>query len=93
MYQWQLDAYFAPSTSLVGPTMIGKICLLMELSKEVCVGHICLRPKFSTNKPGQSQLADDMLTVVPAQYVINYYTKLIAKILLVTINFFQISSG
>ncbi|KAA1125744.1 hypothetical protein PGTUg99_012331 [Puccinia graminis f. sp. tritici] len=86
---WQSDAYFAPYTSLVGPTMIGKSRLLMELSKEVCVVHICLRPKFSTDEPGQSQLATEMLTGLPAQYLIKYYTNLIAKILSVTVNFFK----
>ncbi|PLW55849.1 hypothetical protein PCANC_02192 [Puccinia coronata f. sp. avenae] len=59
--QWSSPKYLAPYTSLIGPSMIGKTRLLMELSKHVCVIYICLRPTTSTGYPPRSSLADLIL--------------------------------
>ncbi|PLW13979.1 hypothetical protein PCANC_18105 [Puccinia coronata f. sp. avenae] len=83
---WQSRLYFAPYTCLIGPTMIGKSRLLMELAKEVCVMNICLRDHGSSGEPPRSPLADDML---PKSCSDDYYTRLIAAVLSVTIRYFE----
>ncbi|KAA1071127.1 hypothetical protein PGTUg99_018270 [Puccinia graminis f. sp. tritici] len=57
---WSIE-YLAPYTSLIGPSMIGKTRLIMELAKHVCVIYICLRPVGSTGYPPRSALAGPIL--------------------------------
>jgi len=83
---WSPDRYFAPYTCLVGPTMIGKSRLLMEMAEEVCVVYICLRPVGSTGEPPRSELATEMLEKRPSDY---HHTELITAILSVALDFFK----
>ncbi|WAQ83388.1 hypothetical protein PtA15_3A758 [Puccinia triticina] len=85
---WQSDVQFAPYTCLIGPTMIGKSRLLMEIAEEVCVVSICLRNEGSTGEPKRSLLADEVLLKASADYK-DYYIRLITAILLVTVRFFE----
>ncbi|PLW51438.1 hypothetical protein PCASD_00361 [Puccinia coronata f. sp. avenae] len=91
--KWQKDTYLAPYTSLIGPTMIGKTRLLMQLAEEVCVVYICLRPLNSTGEPKRSELASEMLVKSKlGADTTDYYVRLIAAILSVTVVFFQSTS-
>jgi len=87
--KWDYKSYFSPYTSLVGPTMIGKTRLLMELAPHVCVVYICLRPRNSTGLPPRSQLADTMLTCPHVEKAEHHYVKIITAILNVMFQFFE----
>ncbi|KAA1075488.1 hypothetical protein PGTUg99_015363 [Puccinia graminis f. sp. tritici] len=89
---WRPEEYHAPYTSLIGPTMIGKTRLLMELADEICVVYICLRLPNSSGEPKRSQLATEMLETPLGADLEVYYVQLITAILSVTIKFFQSAS-
>jgi hypothetical protein len=89
---WQPEEYYAPYTSLIGPTMIGKTRLLMELADEICLVYICLRPPNSSGEPKRSQLATQMLKPPLGVDLKVYYVQLITAIISVTIKFFQSAS-
>ncbi|OAV85820.1 hypothetical protein PTTG_06706, partial [Puccinia triticina 1-1 BBBD Race 1] len=87
--RWKKDAYKAPYTSIIGPTMTGKTRLLKELAKHVCVVYICLRKQKSTGQPPRSNLATHFTPVKPIPNMIQHYSYLIIAILKAVYDFFK----
>ncbi|KAI9603889.1 hypothetical protein H4Q26_003496 [Puccinia striiformis f. sp. tritici PST-130] len=89
---WRQTDYPGPCTFLIGPTLCGKTRLMMEMGKDVCVVHICLRSPHSIGEPKRSPLATEMLKTLRFADLEEYYVRLTTAILSVTLNFFESAS-
>ncbi|KAH9463215.1 hypothetical protein MJO29_008529 [Puccinia striiformis f. sp. tritici] len=87
--QWREDAYKAPYTSIISPTMSGKTRLLKELAKHVCVVYVCLRKDGSTCQPPRSHLARHFIPEEPKLNMIRHYSHLLIAILNTVSDFFS----
>ncbi|KAA1113479.1 hypothetical protein PGT21_032329 [Puccinia graminis f. sp. tritici] len=87
--QWREDAYKAPYTSIISPTMSGKTRLLKELAKHVCVVYICLRKEGSTGQPPRSDLARHFIPEKGQLNMIQHYSHLLIAILKTVYDFFK----
>ncbi|KNZ46487.1 hypothetical protein VP01_721g3 [Puccinia sorghi] len=58
---WSPKLYFAPYTSLFGPTMSGKTRLLRELSKHKCVVYICISLSICASGEYPSEILLDIM--------------------------------
>ncbi|KAA1086214.1 hypothetical protein PGTUg99_006901 [Puccinia graminis f. sp. tritici] len=87
--QWREDAYEAPYTSIISPTMSGKTRLLKELAKHVCVVYICLRKEGSTGQPPRSDLARHFIPEKGQLNMIQHYSHLLIAILKTVYDFFK----
>jgi hypothetical protein len=87
--EWYCFKFMAPCTTLIGPSMAGKTCLITELSKCTCVVHICLQPANFTGQPPRSLLADDFLLANQTALQLGvHYTRLLAATCEVVSEFF-----
>jgi len=79
--KWSPDKYKAPYTAIIGPTMIGKTRLIMELAKRLPVVYVCLRSQDSTGLPPRSKLADYIVPRDPPNDPQLYYAIVLSAIL------------
>ncbi|KAA1103123.1 hypothetical protein PGT21_007213 [Puccinia graminis f. sp. tritici] len=87
---WASTKYLAPYTALIGSSMTGKTRLLMQLSENICVVYICLRPLNSSGLPPRSVLADELqLADKNAPELVVHYYRLLAAIFDVVAEFFS----
>ncbi|WAR51864.1 hypothetical protein PtB15_1B300 [Puccinia triticina] len=86
---WKPEKYLAPYTALIGPSMSGKTRFLMQLSENICVIYICLRPHKSTGIPPRSVLADEFQLEMNAPEILVHYYRLLAALFDVVSDFFS----
>ncbi|KNZ62088.1 hypothetical protein VP01_1314g1 [Puccinia sorghi] len=87
--KWAPDKYKAPYTAIIGPTMIGKTRLIMELAKRLPVVYVCLRSKDSTGLPPRSKLADYIVPLNPPNDPQLHYAIVLGAILEAVTDFFR----